>query len=749
VQLKTNYSGGKMNKVLCVIVILLVSLGLTAQTIWTVRQDGNGDFLTIQSAINDNNVISGHTLSVYYFLGDTPYGAIDLGSKRLTIQAYSSHTPVISSSSTYVVNMGSDSNSSLSGFTITGNSSNKGIFINGLSNIEIENCEITDCEYGIYLNECTSAAVDECEFSSNDYGIYNLDTSAYTSDIDVTSCNFTDHDVAAIFIDGVDVFSLFYSLLYENVAAIVMCDDEYIEAYFDRCTIADNTTGISWGTYSDNEISNSIVFDNTTNLTGSAIDIDIEYSDIEGGGTTNGNINEDPFFCYEYYYEYHLMEGSPCIDTGDPYATGGEVRIDMGCFETTRDIKRCRGEYWNWVSYPRLYRTGNGDVDVVPLLEDFLDWDFDLEMLFEQIFYLNPILRYTDNNNTWTPISYNVISSRGYKLDPDDSGAHYLPTVNGATRLSASHTLVYTLEEDDDCWMGYWLPYTQNIEDAFGEFFDDLVSISSEDWYYEYSKQETPSSVTTNKDMVYGKGYVVVFETDIEDFCWTDATDRGLRDGGGARPIPQYFTFDDLPSYEAIDIMYIPDNVIEIGVYEGETCIGAVVVQNDDEQILAYSTIVNRDYVPLTFEVITNVRGENLIVNDYQVMDKDTGRWENRSLISGQQRSSVIMFGNLEDPQNNTPSLDEVVLHGNYPNPFNPETNISFSLPTEQNIELIIYNTKGQKVRQLLSGEFTSGSHSVTWDGKDNENKNVGSGLYLYKLKTNDQVFSKKMLLLK
>ncbi len=421
----------------------------------------------------------------------------------------------------------------------------------------------------------------------------------------------------------------------------------------------------------------------------------------------------------------------------------------MGCYETTYDIKGCVGNQWNWVSYPRLYRTNNDSVDVVPLLENFLDWDFDLEMIYDMIFYQYPTLEYEDFDPDWTPDDYDVISSLGYKLDPQDSGDHYLPTVTNATRLADDWELTYTLVEDDDCWMGYWLPYTQNIEDAFGEFFDYLVSVSAEDWYYEYSKDESPSSSTENKNMVYGKGYVVVFERDFSDFYWTDAASRGNRNPGNPRPEPQYFSFDDLPSYEAIDVMEIPSNVIEIGVFENDVCVGAVVVQNSDEQILAYTNGSNRSQVPLTFEVVTNNRGENLVVRDYRVLNKETGKYENRSLISGQQKSSVVLFGELEEHQNDTPILEHVTLHGNYPNPFNPITNISFSLPVVQDIELIVYNVRGQTVRKLAQGQFTSGEHTLTWNGKDDNGKNVGSGLYLYKLITTDQEISKKMILLK
>ena len=84
-----------------------------------------------------------------------------------------------------------------------------------------------------------------------------------------------------------------------------------------------------------------------------------------------------------------------------------------------------------------------------------------------------------------------------------------------------------------------------------------------------------------------------------------------------------------------------------------------------------------------------------------------------------------------------------------YPNPFNPTTTISFSLQNNSNAELSIYNIKGQKVKQLLSDKLSSGKHSVVWDGRDENNQPVGSGIYFYKLKAGDFQKVRKMILLK
>jgi len=85
-----------------------------------------------------------------------------------------------------------------------------------------------------------------------------------------------------------------------------------------------------------------------------------------------------------------------------------------------------------------------------------------------------------------------------------------------------------------------------------------------------------------------------------------------------------------------------------------------------------------------------------------------------------------------------------------FPNPFNPSTTIEFSIPNPTQAELSIYNIKGEKVRTLLSQQkLSTGKHQIEWDGKNDYNKNVSSGIYLYQLQTEKFRKTEKMILLK
>lgn len=88
-------------------------------------------------------------------------------------------------------------------------------------------------------------------------------------------------------------------------------------------------------------------------------------------------------------------------------------------------------------------------------------------------------------------------------------------------------------------------------------------------------------------------------------------------------------------------------------------------------------------------------------------------------------------------------------LKNNYPNPFNPETTIIFAIEAETDATISIYNIRGQLVKTLHNGSIKAGEHRLIWNGKDNNGREVGSGVYLYRLKTENYDKVKKMLLVK
>ena len=108
----------------------------------------------------------------------------------------------------------------------------------------------------------------------------------------------------------------------------------------------------------------------------------------------------------------------------------------------------------------------------------------------------------------------------------------------------------------------------------------------------------------------------------------------------------------------------------------------------------------------------------------------------------------VLVTGSSADGDQNAPVV-ATELHGNYPNPFNPETTIRYSVKTPEAVRIEIYNVKGQLVKTLVNEAKAAGNHTVVWNGRDNNNSAVSSGVYFYKMTAGKYSSTKKMIMMK
>jgi len=165
-------------------------------------------------------------------------------------------------------------------------------------------------------------------------------------------------------------------------------------------------------------------------------------------------------------------------------------------------------------------------------------------------------------------------------------------------------------------------------------------------------------------------------------------------------------------------------------------------VSNTDNGYLvgiAHSEIIPQNVpfltIPFTNESCTEITFEIYLNNEYETITLP--------LTVGNNDSNV---------ENYTDSFS-----GNYPNPFNisaivrsPGTNISFSVEKDNTpVEINIYNIKGKVVKTFASAAFQSGNNQVVWNGKDETDKTVSSGIYFSQVKIGTKVFTGKMMLLK
>jgi hypothetical protein len=105
-------------------------------------------------------------------------------------------------------------------------------------------------------------------------------------------------------------------------------------------------------------------------------------------------------------------------------------------------------------------------------------------------------------------------------------------------------------------------------------------------------------------------------------------------------------------------------------------------------------------------------------------------------------------FSSVEDPKDAAALLKAVHLFQNQPNPFSPETQISFELPQAGEVELTIFSPDGRLVRTLVAGERPAGCHTVRWDGLDDVGRGVSGGVYFYSLRAPGIEESRRMILL-
>lgn len=153
----------------------------------------------------------------------------------------------------------------------------------------------------------------------------------------------------------------------------------------------------------------------------------------------------------------------------------------------------------------------------------------------------------------------------------------------------------------------------------------------------------------------------------------------------------------------------------------------------------------------------------------------NTGEWEDFAQIQDTQHTIVLHEDNIYSYrvkaiyQNDSSNLSNEVtveymtgtdneindvslvtrLHGNYPNPFNPTTNIAYSIAKPSNVKLKIYNLKGQLVKSLLNEYKAVGNHKTVWNGKNNQNKPVSSGIYFIRIETDNYTKTSKAILMK
>ncbi len=122
------------------------------------------------------------------------------------------------------------------------------------------------------------------------------------------------------------------------------------------------------------------------------------------------------------------------------------------------------------------------------------------------------------------------------------------------------------------------------------------------------------------------------------------------------------------------------------------------------------------------------------------------------NIFVSDQQNGLFIFAGIEPVthvQSSPPQSPAAFkLFANYPNPFNPETTISYQIPRDSQVALAIFNTVGQQVRTLVNERQSAGVYLVLWDAKDDFGNRVPSGVYFYRLRAGKVEVTRRLILL-
>ncbi|MBD3224325.1 MAG: T9SS type A sorting domain-containing protein [Caldithrix sp.] len=146
----------------------------------------------------------------------------------------------------------------------------------------------------------------------------------------------------------------------------------------------------------------------------------------------------------------------------------------------------------------------------------------------------------------------------------------------------------------------------------------------------------------------------------------------------------------------------------------------------------------------------SNLQSPYGVYNDYSMVIDQDGivQYKGADVALNDIRSAIdqSLATSLDSDETKKLSFE---LHGNYPNPFNPQTQISFTVNRKSRIQLQIFDVQGRFIRNLLNQQMPVGQHSIKWDGRTQQGNLLPSGFYIYRLKSAMQNQSKRMLLIR
>lgn len=432
---------------------------------------------------------------------------------------------------------------------------------------------------------------------------------------------------------------------------------------------------------------------------------------------------------------------------------GGHSCVSKVGFTPNEALLLNDGE-WAWLSFPRMNRDGDDAVPVNTVLlnniepDGYLD-ESELENLPPESWMIEDNI-YDGTQWQLTGDLINIQSSLGYKLQllyapplPENKWVHLL----GKVLDPAEDVNIY---ENYDNWVGYWLYESQSPFDAIPEnVLDELTIIKAQtwccvkDWDYPdgYAVPYWVCAVHED-DVSMDYGDMVILETNSDmSFQWqSTGNPSSIID----KDATEYYQFTEQADYTSFFIeLDTTENPQEIGAFIEDSCVGASTVLAGDTIVLipGYTEGISGDVV--FEEYYGSQKSANPEIDEYLVRNKNTGSWKKRAINTREKQDYYFISfkSGKEKEENNNEQLFNI-----FPNPVNKALNINYNVERTALVNIGVYDSYGRHITALFSSTQPEGLYGIQWNLAGNNGKKLSKGFYIIKLKIDDIIISRKIV---
>lgn len=427
-------------------------------------------------------------------------------------------------------------------------------------------------------------------------------------------------------------------------------------------------------------------------------------------------------------------------------------------------VKIYHNRQWYWEGFPRLTAVDHDSTKALLAPLAFNNHIAQVDAKDDNGYTVS--MHWDEDDQDWYGHPIEFTRKDGFKLRINNRNKHYL-YVRGSRVAENSPFIIY---HDRENWIGYYRFQPQHVLNALDAVIDNIKSVKAEGWSMHRSCEDNDDNRSTwtfafefyhtgGPVMEYGKMYKIT----TLDSVTTNISHSWPPAGDNPPEIPykegtRFFTFDDREEYESFFIEEIEDdeNVLEVAVFAGDECVGAsVFLGGYPLEILAYT-----DESHLNEEISFAIhredqRGEAERIRVVEVRDNISGEYREAVVKPLRQEYTRVRLGKNEG-EYEVIVKPEMILSQNYPNPIYSSTasrsyltEIPFYVSQNREVTLTIYNVRGQRVITLFSGIAEEGKHIIGWNGLNEMNRQVSSGVYFYRLESGEQAVTRKMLIIR